>query len=114
MGFRIMNDSSLSLEGVGKVVSAAGGGMGFLGPGCPPPMRAEAEEPGRGLMGPNLPPDMVDPARGRGPGGPIPRGPGGPRWLGPGIGRLLLGGGVIARRVTGSAYGMTNALESGS
>ena len=120
-------ESSLSLDGVGSVLRAAGGGIGFFGlpygrpeaddPGRPPHMPADAEEPGRG---PNLL-DVAEPGRGgpRLPGMLIPpmepwfwRGPG-PR--GPGMGLLEPdGGGVMARRATGWAYGITNELLSGS
>lgn len=123
---RRASESSLSLAGVGSVVRGAGGGpLGFEerwnrfdtdepGRGCPyeldkddpgrdgGPQRLDMDVPARG--GGRLPPGMlmppIDPCMARGGGGPRSR--------------ETTGGGVMARRVTGSAYGMTNALESGS
>ena len=45
----IANESSLSFEGVGSVLRAAGGGMGRLGPRFP--IRPEADENARGPWG---------------------------------------------------------------
>ena len=104
--------SSPSLAGLGSVVSAGGGAMG--GRGLPRgPMRADADESGRGprrleVAEPGRngdpPPGMlmppIDPCMTLGGGGPRIRGP--------------RGGGVMARRCTGWAYGMTNDFEPGS
>jgi hypothetical protein len=59
-------ESSLSLEGVGKVVRGAGGGSFFMG--GPRPL-AEADESGRGPKADPPRGAKADPARGR------PRGP---------------------------------------
>lgn len=102
MALKIANESSLSFEGVGKVLRSVGGGIGLRG--LLLNRGLEAEDPGRGLMGAHLPADIVDPALGLPPGPlciDIP--PDGRRCLGPGMGRLLLGGGVMALRVTGAA-----------
>ena len=109
IAFKMAKESSLSFDGVGRVLRSAGGGIGLSGFWFMNRPAFEAEEPGRGLIAFHRPPpvlDKVDPALGllpRGPPGCIgDMGPG-PRCLGPGIGRLLLGGGVIALRVTGAA-----------
>lgn len=86
MTFIIAKESSLSFEGVGRLVRSWGGGMGRFGPGGP--MRPDAEENALGPGG-RIPPALIPPIDPC-----IPRGGpwnlGGPR-----------GGGVIARRVTG-------------
>lgn len=57
------NESSLSFEGVGRVVKAAGGCIGFLGPERP--IRPDADEFGLGAGGMNRP-DADDCALGPG------------------------------------------------
>lgn len=115
-------ESSRSFEGLGRVVSAAGGGIGFLEADMALPALArlcglDADDPG---LGPHWPFEAADPGRRGGPRLPgmlIP--PTEPAWgrLGPPLGpgnREPDGGGVMARRATGWAYGMTNELVSGS
>lgn len=83
MAFIKAKESSLSFEGVGRVLRSARGGIGRLGP-----IRPDAEENALGPGG-RIPPVLIppiDPFLGRG----GPWNLGGPR-----------GGGVIARRVTG-------------